>query len=244
MTVEGSLMSGLVVRGDRGNLSVTFNLSTFITDWEGARKEFVAGIAENFRELLNPQPGDFSADPSSELGEAWCKYRIFGGSSTIILRADNVSLSFVNILRADLDIIADVVGGTMERLLPRLRCYERQSYTIFSNYHAHVIEGDWQGYLEHHGSTGIGAVAGSESALEYRPIVGFTLRTSDGSRVFRRTIEQSELVPNGVFISDNSYISLPGLTGMDEELSWREQAVQFANHASGIVHEGNEQTDD
>ena len=135
-------MSGLVVRGDRGNLSVTFNLSTFITDWEGTRKEFVAGIAEIFRELLNPEPGDFSAGPSSELGEIWCKYRVFGGSSTIILRADTVSLSFVNIMRADLEIIAEVVGRTMEGLLPRLRCYERQSYTIFSNYHALVIEGD------------------------------------------------------------------------------------------------------
>ncbi len=236
-------MSGLVVRGDRGSLSVTFDLSPFITDWDRARKEFVAGVADNFRELLNPQPGDFSADPSAELGETWCKYRIFGGSSTIILRADTVSLSFANIVIADLDIIVDVVRGTMERLLPRLQCYERQSYRTFSNYHAHVVEGDWQGYLQLYGSKGIQAFAGSEPVLEYRPIVGFTLRTSDGSRVFRRTIEQSELVPAGVFISDSSYIALHDLTGMDEELKWRQQAIQLANHASGIVHEGNVQTD-
>ena len=126
---------------------------------------------------------------------------------------------------------------------PRLQCYERQSYRILSNYHAHVVEGDWQGYLQQHGNKGIEAVAGSEPVLEYRPIVGFTLRTSDGSRVFRRVIEESELVPAGVFISDSSYISLSGLTGMDEELTWWQQAIQLANHASGIVHEGNEQTD-
>ena len=237
-------MSDLVVRGDRGNLSVTFNLSAFITNWEGAKTEFLAGIAENFRELLNPQPGDFSSNPSTELSEAWCKYRVFGGSSTITLRADTVSLSFVNILRADLEIIAEVVGRTMESLLPRLRCYERQSYTIFSNYHAHVIEGDWQGYLEHHSNKTIGAVAGSEPVLEYRPIVGFTLRTSDSSRVFRRAIEQSEAFQNGLFISDSSHVSMPGLTGMEDELSWREQTLRLANHLSGIVYEGNEQTDD
>ena len=236
-------MSGLVVRGDRGNLSVTFNLSAFITDWDGAKKEFLEGIAENFRHLLNPQPGDFSSDPSTELGEAWCKYRVFGGSSTITLRADTVSLSFVNIVRADLELIAEVVGRTMESLLPRLRCYDRQSYTILFNYHAHVIEGDWHDYLDHHGSGSIETVAGSEPALEYRPIVGFTLRTSDGSRVFRRAIEQSEAFPDGLFISDSSHVSMPGLTAMEEELSWREQTVQFANRASGIVHEGNEQTD-
>ena len=236
-------MTGLVVRGDRGNLSVTFNLSAFITDWEGAKKEFPAGITENFRELLNPQPSDFSSHPSSELGEAWCKYRVFGGSSTIILRADTMSLSFVNIVSTDLEIIAEVVGRTMESLLPRLRCYERQSYTIVSNYHAQVIEGDSQKFLEHHGSTNFGAAAESDATVEYRPMVGFTLRTRDGSRAFRRAIEQSEVLQNGLFISDSSYVSLPGLSGMDTELSWRQQMLKFANRASGIVHEGDEHSE-
>ena len=236
-------MSGLVVRGDRGNLSVTFSLTTFITDWEGARTEFVAGIADTFRALLNPQPSDFSAHPSSELGEAWCKYRVFGGSSTIILRADTVSLSFVNIISADLEIVAEVVGRTMESLLPRLRCYERQSYTILSNYHAQVIEGDSQKFLEHHGSKNFEAAAELEATVEYRPLVGFTLRTRDGSRAFRRAIEQSEAFQNGLFISDSSYVSLPGLSGMDEELSWRQQMIEFANRASDIVHEGNERSE-
>ena len=236
-------MSGLVVRGDRGNLSVTFNLSAFITDWDGAKKEFPAGIADTFRELLNPQPNDFSAHPSSELGEAWCKYRVFGGSSTIILRADTMSLSFVNIVGTDLEIIAEVVGRTMEGLLPRLRCYERQSYTILSNYHAQVIEGDSQTFLEDHGSTNFGVAAKSDSTVEYRPMVGFTLRTRDGSRAFRRAIEQSEVLQNGLFISDTSYVSLPGLSGMEEELSWRQQMQEFANRASGIVHEGDEHSE-
>ena len=66
-------MNGLLVRADRGNLSVTFDLSAFITDWEAARKTFVAFVAARFRELLNPRPGDFSAASPSELGEVWCK---------------------------------------------------------------------------------------------------------------------------------------------------------------------------
>ena len=79
-------MNGLLVRRDRGSLSVTFDLSAFVTDWEAAGKIFFAAIAERFREPLNPRPGDFSAASPTELGEAWCKYRIFGGSSSIVLR--------------------------------------------------------------------------------------------------------------------------------------------------------------
>ena len=125
-------MNGLLVRTDRGNLSITFDLSAFIADWEEARKTFVAWIAERFRELLNPRPGDFTATSPAELGEAWCKYRIFGGSSTIVLRADSLALSFPNIVNADYQIVVEVVRGVMENLLPALEGYERHSYMVGS----------------------------------------------------------------------------------------------------------------
>ena len=94
-------MNGLLVRTDRGNLSVTFDLSAFVTDWEGARKTFVAAIAERFREPLNPRPGDFSAASPTELGEAWCKYRIFGGSSSIVLSPSGTGHSALQIAEPD-----------------------------------------------------------------------------------------------------------------------------------------------
>ena len=117
-------MNGLLVRRDRGNLSVTFDLSAFVTDWEAAGKIFFAAIAERFREPLNPRPGDFSAASPTELGEAWCKYRIFGGSSSIVLRADSLALSFANIVYADYQNVLEVVRGTMERLLPAPVTYD------------------------------------------------------------------------------------------------------------------------
>ena len=236
-------MSGLVVRGDRGNLTVTFSLSAFIADWDWARKAFVAGIRECFRDLLNPGPGDFSGEPSSDLGEAWCKFRIFGGSSTITLRADALALTFVNVTGTDEPLIIEVVRTTMERLLPGLRCYERQSYMVNSNYHMHVVEGDSGGYLADHGSKVIKEAAQVQATVEYRPTVGFTLRTDDGRRVFRRTIEQSEALPNGLFVSDHTWVSMPGVTRFEEELAWRERTIEIANRAAGITHEGNDDDD-
>ena len=80
-------MPELRVRTDRGDLSGTFNLGTFITDWKAARNTFMAHIRDGFRDLTSPRPSDFSAASSADLGEAWSKYRIFGGSSTVLLRA-------------------------------------------------------------------------------------------------------------------------------------------------------------
>ena len=161
-------MNGLLVRTDRGNLSVTFDLSAFVTDWEGARKTFVAAIAERFREPLNPRPGDFSAASPTELGEAWCKYRIFGGSNSIVLRADSLALSFSNIVNADYQIVLEVVRGTMERLLPALQGYERQAYMVNSNYHVDVVDGRSDAFLAHHGSDDIGNTASTTSVTRHR----------------------------------------------------------------------------
>ena len=236
-------MNGLLVRTDRGNQSVTFDLSAFVTDWEAARKTFVTTIAERFREPLNPRPGDFSAASPTELGEAWCKYRIFGGSSSIVLRADSLALSFANIVNADRQILLEVVRGTMERLLPALQGYERQSYMVSSNYHVHVVNGRSDGYLAHHGSDDIGNTASNELTIEYRPTIGFTLRTRDGYRVFRRMIEQSEALENGLFITDHTFVSMPTLTGFDEELSWIERTIEFADRAAGIAYQKDEVDD-
>ena len=236
-------MNGLLVRTDKGNLSVTFDLSAFVTDWEGARRTFVAAIAERFRGPLNPRPGDFSAASPTELGEAWCKYRIFGGSSSIVLRADSLALSFSNIVNADYQIVLEVVRGTMERLLPALQGYERQAYMVNSNYHVDVVDGRSDAYLAHHGSDDIGNTASNELTIEYRPTIGFTLRTRDGYRVFRRTIEQSEALQNGLFIADHTFVSMPTLTGFEEELSWIERTTEFADRAAGVAYQKDEVDD-
>jgi hypothetical protein len=236
-------MNGLLVRRDRGSLSVTFDLSAFVTDWEAAGKIFFAAIAERFREPLNPRPGDFSAASPTELGEAWCKYRIFGGSSSIVLRADSLALSFSNIVNADYQIVLEVVRGTMERLLPALQGYERQAYMVNSNYHVNVVDGRSDAYLAHHGSDDIGNTASNELSIEYRPTIGFTLRTRDGYRVFRRTIEQSETLQNGLFITDHTFVSMPTLTGFDKELSWIERTTEFADRAAGITYQKDEVDD-
>ena len=70
--------------------------------------------------------------------------------------------------------------------------------------------------------------------MEYRPSIGFTLRTRDGYRVFRRSIEQSEAVQNGLFISDHTFVAMPTLTGFEEELNWIERTRDVADRASGI----------
>ena len=236
-------MGELWVRTDRGDLSVTFHQGTFITDWEAARKTFTACIRDGFRDLTNPHPGDFSAASPTELGEAWCKYRIFGGSSSVVLRAESLALTFANLLNTDYPIVVEIVRQAMEVLLPALGGYERHSYAVSSNYHVEVMNGHADDYLARHASREIDYAAKGQPALEYRPTVGFTLRSSDGYRVFRRTIEQSEVLKNGLFIANYIFVSMPQLTTFDEELDWLDRTGDLANSTAGIAHKRDEAGD-
>ena len=149
------MTTDLVLQTDREDLSARFSLSAFVTDWEVARKAFIACIADTFREPLNPQPEDFSTAFPTELGEAWCKYRIFGGSSTIVLRADSLALNFANIVRADYAIVGEVLRRSADVLLPALGSYVEHSYHISTNQHAMVINGNSQQYLAQHAGANI-----------------------------------------------------------------------------------------
>ena len=237
-------MTDLLVRTDRSDLSITFHMSAFITNWEAARNTFMACIKDRFRDLTNPRPGDLSAASPAGLGEVWCRYRIFGGSSTIVLQSESLALTFPNMLDTDSPIIIEIVRRASELLLPMLGGYERQSHTTISNYHAEVIDGLSSEYLACHGSRKIKDAADVHSTIEYRPTIGFTLRSHGGRRVLRRTIEQSLILENGLFITDYTHVSMPELTTFSEEMSWARHTVSLANSAAGIVYKKDEEDED
>ena len=237
-------MPELRVRTKRADLSVTFHLGPFITDWETAKNTFMACIRDGFHDLTSPRPNDFSAASSADLGETWSKYRIFGGSSTVLLRADSLALSFLNILNTDYPILSEIVRRGLEVLLPALGGYERHWYAVASNYHVEIMDGRSEEYLTRHASREIQVVASSQSAMAYWPTIGFTLKSSDGYRVLQRRIEQSEAFENGLFISNYFFVSMPILTTFDEEMDWFDRTGDLANSVSGIVHVGDEANDD
>ena len=237
-------MKELLVRTDRRDLSITFHMSAFITNWEAARNTFMACIKDQFRDLTNPRPGDLSATSSAGLGEVWCRYRIFDGSSAIVLQSESLALTFPNMLDTDSPIVLEIVRRASEVLLPMLGGYERQSHTTISNYHAEVLDGVSSEYLACHGSRKIKDAADVHSTIEYRPTIGFTLRGHGELRVLRRTIEQSETLENGLFISDYIFVSMPNLTTFDEEMSWARHTVGLADSAAGIAYKRDEEDGD
>ena len=235
-------MTDLVVKTDRENLSATFNLSPFVTDWEMARRTFVTCIADAFREPLNPRPEDFSTSSPTELGDAWCKYRVFGGSSTIVLRAESIAITFSRIVRADYALIGEILRQAVETLLPKIGGYDEHSYHVSTSQHAAAVNGRVDEYLAGHASAKIRNAA-QETEIEFHPCVAFSLKTSDGIRELRRTIEQSEVLENGLFIASHVYVRSPELTEFGDELQWMGRLSSMADRAAGLKEQEDDDDD-
>ena len=236
-------MKNLPVQLDRHQLLLTFHLEPFITEWEGAMQAFVSFIAREFGDRLAVRPQDFTAASSSaDLGDAWCKYRMFDGSRMIILRPDSLRFNFPELLDADYPLLEEI-GKGMEILLPVLGDYGRSSYSLTSNLHVAVMEGSAGGYTARFANNGISSTIEDEPRVTYRPSAGFILVSDDENRVLRRTVEQSEVLPNGLYITTRIFVAASVVTSFEEEYRWNAQIWNIADRAIGIEYQTEEADD-
>ncbi len=64
--------------------------------------------------------------------------------------------------------------------------------------------------------------------------MAFSLTSSDGFRVLRRTIERSEVLENGLFIADHVVVRRPELTEFEAELQWMVRLSSTADRVAGL----------
>ena len=237
-------MKNLPVRLDRGDASVTFHLSPFITEWERAVQTFMSCITRELGDQLAVRPQDFSVAAPTDFGETWCKYRIFNGSRTIILRPDSLQFGFPGVSNADYPLLNELIGKGMRILLSEIGDYGRSSYSIFHNCHVAVTEGSAEAFVARFADRGMADAVQDEPLVTYRPSASFSLGTGDGSRVLSRTVEQSEVLPNGLFITTHLFTAASAVMTSEEEKHWIERISQVADRAIGIEFQTEEVDDE
>ena len=120
--------------------------------------------------------------------------------------------------------------------------YNEHSYHLSTSRHVAAVNGRADEYLTRHASARITNPA-NETEIEYRPCIAFSLKTSDGYRVLRRTIEQSEILDNGLFVADHVFVRSPSLTRFEDEARWVRHLSSTADHAAEIKEQEDEHDD-
>ena len=235
-------MQNVIVRIDRDEAFFTFHLSPFISNWEGAKQTFVSCITRDFGDvLMRVLPRDFSASLSSEPGDAWCTYRMYGGSSTMTLRPDSLQFAFPSLLGTDYPVVNEIVRRGVAILLSKLGGYERHAYSLATNRHLDSLAGTAEAHLARFSSDEMVRAAANASGMQYRPSASFTLvGSADEYRVLRRSVELSEVLPNGLFVTTQISVSASGLSSFENELQWVNWVCQTADQAVGITYQTEE----
>ena len=231
----------------REDLSINFVLSPFITDWASAQTRFIAAIARELSDVLSVRAMDFSANPSSELGESWCKYRIFGGASTIVLNPGALQLNFVNLSENDYPTVKEIIRRSKGVLSKDIGGYTRERVSLSSNLHVGTVEkGVADVYLEQFAVKQVTEVAKTDSRILYSPAVKVIL--SDNSKnavnwVVHRSVEKSEWLPDGLFVTTFIDVSSPGVMSFEDQAQLVQRIYGLADQAVGQQPSGGNAND-
>ena len=162
---------------------------------------FFRAMYSSLNERLSIHPNDFVAPGGASLGDCSAALRIFGGNSTLTLKANEMIAEFPSLTPDGIELANSVIFQGYEAL--RAEFNELEIGSIRSNAGNHLeITGDTQvgsilcvsapTALQQRSKNIRGAIF--ESALRFR-LVG-----EDGKWNVKVTAERSELVNNGIFV--------------------------------------------
>lgn len=231
-------MKILRVTPDPEQIELSIKLRHFITDWPSAQHKFVAGITRRLRDLTAIQPDDLNMSCGNSLGDASCTCRLFGGAASIVLDADTLKLSFVNVTRAAYEVVFEAIRRGWEFLASE---FPENGVAWFSLHSSQDVAASddaavdtYLGQFAHEGAV---AIAEQEAGIRYRPSIRVTLEEHDRHWQLHRSVEESTSLANGLFVTTSIYMPESEL----EALGGLEQAVarlhKMADRAVGL-HRG------
>ena len=224
---------------ERENLSISFDLSPFITDWVSARTAFMASVARELGDFLNVRPHDFYTNDSTELGESRCTYRIFGGASTIVLSPGTLALNFGSLTGSDYPTVMEIFRRSVDILSRDIGCYTRDQVSVTFNRHVSTVQnGGADKYLAQFTWKEPADTAAAAVEIEYNPAVKILFADKQGRWSLHRTVEKSALLTDGLFVTTIIFIRSLQLTSLDEQQQLLERIYNLADQAVGHTYLG------
>ena len=226
------------------DLSVRFTLAPFITEWVSTQANFITAIAQKFGDWLPVRPQDFSSNPSDNLGEAWCMYRIFGGASTIVLRPDTLELNFVNLNENDRQSVIEIIRRSGSVLQQDIGSYTRCYVSLTSNRHAEIAsDGNADLYLNQFALKQAVDMIKTDSDMEYKPAARVILSHKGGDWSVHRLVEKSDSLPDGLFVHTLVFIPSFELAEFDGQIKLLDRIFDLADEAVGLHYIGDSDAD-
>ncbi len=230
---------------EREDLLIHFTLVPFITQWASTQERFMTAITRELGDLLSVRPQDFYTNPSIGLGEVWCKYRIFGGASTIVLHPDALRLDFKSVNENDQLTIIEIIRRSASMLQQDIGGYAQCYVSLTSNRHVRAVgDGSADRFLDQFALQKTADMVKTDSNLEYSPTAKVILSNEkEGDWSVHRLVEKSGPLPDGLFVYTLIFIPSFELAEFDKQRKLIDRIFDLADKAVGLNYVGDSDAD-
>ncbi len=162
---------------------------------------FFRAIYGALGELLYIQPSDLVAPAGLSLGDCSAALRIFGGNSSITLKANGVVVDFPHITPDRIEFVNSVIFQSYQALRTEFSELEVKSIEANAGRHLEIVGGSKaQDVLAASAQTELQKRAHVLGDAVVETGMRFRLVSKDGKWSSKVTMEKSEVVNNGIFL--------------------------------------------
>jgi hypothetical protein len=183
----------------RNNIRVEVLLTRPILAWEAVPGRFFSMVYDALLGKIPVNPGDFSVNPATVLGDARAKYNIYGGATSVALHSDKLIFDFPNITSSDYPTVRAImmaIHDAFPTVFPELQ-YDRLE--VQSLEHVELLEREGvRLFLDRYKVQDSERSFGSPVVIQ--PQVRFTAVAEDQSWECSFAAERSRLSANALFI--------------------------------------------
>ena len=189
------------VTWQRISARVNIAVSPMFFDWDGVAQKFFAMIHDALSDDVAINPGDFSVVSGNNLAEVVARYDIFGSAGNVSLRSEGLSMEFPTLVPEDEELVLGIlekVVTAFRQTFPGHRCS-----TVHASLFRHGTIPDDVVVTAHLArySNLVADRAFEDMETVLQPAVRFGTRATDGTWRANCTLEQSEILQKGLFMS-------------------------------------------
>jgi len=152
-------------------------------------------------EILYIQPSDFSAQGGLSLGDCSAALRIFGGNSTLTLRANGVIAEFPSVTPDRIPFVNSVIFQGYQALRTEFSELDIRSLESNAGHHLEIVgNGSVQEVLAGDRNKALVERAHKINDVVIEPATRFRIVSKEGKWHCKVTLERSEIIEDGVLL--------------------------------------------
>lgn len=188
------------IRSSKVAVHVNFDYSPPIFEWQNVSSRFFEMIESALAPILGASNlNNFLTQPSNSVGDVAARYNIFGGPSSVTLRANQLSVEFPNLLPSDTNLVIEIVRAVYSGFCEKFSERNCSVIRISLHEHAEVIDGNIQEYLSRYSKPFENSKL-NEHEFETQPTGRIYVNSNDGNWSALCMVEKSEILENSLFL--------------------------------------------